>query len=148
MKIADALGSIFTLGLDTAPLIYFVEKHPTYYPLALSIFQTITASRVQGISSVITLTEVLSHPLKLGNITIAVQYEDILLNSIGFKVIDIDVSIAREAAHLRAKYNLRTPDALQVATAIQTGCQAFLTNDKGLKRVTELPILVLEELEI
>jgi hypothetical protein len=37
---------------------------------------------------------------------------------------------------------------VKVAAALAAGCNAFLTNDLGLKRVTELPILVLDELEV
>jgi predicted nucleic acid-binding protein len=49
---------------------------------------------------------------------------------------------------LRARYNLRTPDALQISAALETSCQAFLTNDTQLKRVTELRMLILDELEL
>jgi predicted nucleic acid-binding protein len=52
------------------------------------------------------------------------------------------------AAELRARYNLRTPDALHIACAIDTGCDAFLTNDTGIKRVNEIRILVLDDLEL
>ncbi|MCC5664290.1 hypothetical protein LC653_10260 [Nostoc sp. CHAB 5784] len=45
------------------------------------------------------------------------------------------------------RYNLQLPDALQVAAAIIAGCEAFLTNDAALKRVTELRVLVVCELE-
>jgi len=51
-------------------------------------------------------------------------------------------------AELRARHNLRTPDALQIAAALVTGCQAFLTNDGSLKRVTDLSVLVLDELSL
>jgi predicted nucleic acid-binding protein len=46
---------------------------------------------------------------------------------------------------LRARYNLRTPDALQVATALVRRCEAFLTNDARLKRVTEIRVLTLDD---
>jgi predicted nucleic acid-binding protein len=49
---------------------------------------------------------------------------------------------------LRAGYNLRTPDALQIATAVELNCQAFLTNDKQLQPVAELRVLILDELEL
>jgi predicted nucleic acid-binding protein len=49
---------------------------------------------------------------------------------------------------LRARYNLRTPDALHVATRIDATCDAFLTNDAGIKRVIEIAVLVLDELEL
>jgi predicted nucleic acid-binding protein len=49
---------------------------------------------------------------------------------------------------LRARYRLRTPDALHVACAIDMGCEAFLTNDKGIKHVEITRVLVLDELEL
>lgn len=58
------------------------------------------------------------------------------------------VPLAEQAADLRARYNLRTPDAVQIATAIDTGCDAFLTNDIALKRVTEICVIVLSELTL
>jgi len=69
-----------------------------------------------------------------------------LLESERFSVLPITVEIAELAADLRARYNLRTPDALQVATALAHRCEAFLTNDARLKRVAEIRVLTLEEL--
>ena len=46
------------------------------------------------------------------------------------------------------KLNLRTPDALQLSAVVEINCQAFLTNDTQLKRVTELRVLILDELEL
>ena len=43
---------------------------------------------------------------------------------------------------------MRLPDALQLAVALQEGCEAFLTNDPRLKRVAEPRVLVLDELEL
>lgn len=61
--------------------------------------------------------------------------------------VEINAAIAREAARIRVHYNLQLPDALQVAAALIDGCEAFLTNDAALKRVTELRVLVVCELE-
>ena len=60
----------------------------------------------------------------------------------------IDANIGNKAGEIKARYNLKTPDALQIASALATGCGAFLTNDKALKRVTEMKVLVLQELTI
>ncbi len=54
--------------------------------------------------------------------------------------------IADTAAELRARFRLRTPDALQLATAIETGCGAFLTNDHASRRVTDIRVLILDDL--
>lgn len=61
---------------------------------------------------------------------------------------DINSEIALLAAEIRVRYNLKLPDALQVATAIQSNCDAFLTNDLQFKKVSELSILVISELTL
>jgi len=60
----------------------------------------------------------------------------------------IDDSIAKQAAKLRVRYNLSLADALQVAAALAAGCDAFFTNDIALKRVSEIKILVIDEIVI
>ena len=66
--------------------------------------------------------------------------------NINFVLIDED--IGNLAAQMRARYNLSLTDALQIATAIQSNCDAFLTNDLQFKKVRELSILVVSELTL
>lgn len=148
MKIDEALADIDALGFDTAPIIYFVEAHPHYDSLVTEIFRRVAAKAIQGVTSVITLTEVLVHPFRQSNLRLGEEYRALLLTSRDFLMLPINASIAEQAADLRARYGLRTPDALQIATALAAGCTAFLTNDARLQRVTELRVLVLDELEL
>jgi predicted nucleic acid-binding protein len=148
VKIRDALAGIQRLYTDTAPLISYVEENPTYVAKMDTIIEAIEDRPIETVSSVITLTEVLTHPLKLGNARLVQEYRDILLNSREFRLLPITSRIAESAAALRARYNLRTPDALHVAAGIDARCDAFLTNDAGIKRVTEIAVLVLDELEL
>lgn len=148
LKIASALHGVTLLGIDTAPIIYLVEKHPVYFARMAEILRYINNGSVGAVSSILTLTEVLTQPLRQGKIALIKDYEDILQNSTGFDLFDLTSTIARNAAALRARYNLKTPDAIQIATCIETRCQALLTNDLSFKRITELQILVLDELEI
>jgi predicted nucleic acid-binding protein len=147
MKVDDALKGIHRLYLETAPLIYYVEENPAYVTKIETIFRTAASASIELVSSVITLTEVLIHPIRLGDSRLEQEYNNILLNSDGFQLLPVTSPIAKSAAQLRAQYNLRTPDALHVATAIHAGCDAFMTNDVTIKRVTEIPILILGELE-
>ncbi len=148
MKISDALEGIQRLYTETAPLIYYVEEHPTYVAKMDAIIEAIEDRPIEAVSSVMTLTEVLTRPFKLGNARLEREYRDILLHSGGFHLLTITARIAESAAALRARYNLRTPDALHVAAGIDARCDAFLTNDAGIKRVTEIAVLVLDELEL
>lgn len=141
-------AEVVDLGFDTAPIIYFVEANPQYNDLVTEVFQQVAAGYYNGFTSAISLTEVLVHPLRQGNTTLQQRYRDLLINSENFHIIAIDAEIAERAADLRARYNLRTPDSLQIAAALSAHCEAFLTNDRGLSRVTELKVLVLDDLEL
>ena len=148
IKLDDALKNIYLVAFDTAPIIYFVEANPIYDALVTGIFQRIDDGKNAGLTSVISLCEVLVHPIRNHNQILKQRYLDILQNSPNFFTKFINSSIAETAAELRVKYNLRTPDALQIATALENNSEAFLCNDNGLKRVTELQILILDELEL
>lgn len=87
-------------------------------------------------------------PLREGRGDIARQYRRLLLASPSVRTSSINPSAAERAAELRARYGFRLPDALQLAVAIEERCEAFLTNDRRLARVTELRVLVLDDLEL
>ncbi|MEP7336274.1 MAG: PIN domain-containing protein [Acidobacteriota bacterium] len=76
------------------------------------------------------------------------EYRELLLRGLNFTTLAVSAAIAERAAELRARYRLRTPDALQIATALEADCEAFLSNDTGLRRVTELRVLLLDDLEL
>lgn len=146
MMLKDVLKPNMRVGIDTAPLIYLAEKHPTYFKRMVFIMNAIAIGHISAVSTMLTLTEVLTYPLRIGDKVLIQKYQTILSNSVGFDLIPLSKSIAYKAAELRAKYTLKTPDAIQIATAIQTNCHAFLTNDKGLKRIIELQIWILDDL--
>lgn len=74
------------------------------------------------------------------------QYETLLNNIRNVQVVAVSTSIAQAASRIRAAYNLRTPDAIQIATAIEQGASFFITNDPIFKRVPGISIIVLDML--
>lgn len=148
VRLDAALDDVRRLYVETAPFIYFIEENPLYIARMDQIMAAIQLRSIQGVCSVVTLTEVLPVPLKAENSALVQAYEAILLNSREFECVPVDRRTAITAANLRAQYELKTPDALHVAAALEANCDAFLTNDKGILRVRELRVLVLEELEL
>ena len=134
------------MGFDTSPIIHFIESNPKYDESLLEIFERIDLKQMTGVTSTITLCEVLVHPLSGNNFTLYSQYCDLLLGNDSFTTVSITPGVAQQAAGIRARYGFRTPDALQVAVAIQAGCQAFLTGDRRLSRVTEIRVILLDEI--
>lgn len=147
MNLAERLESLRLVFLDTAPVIYFVEKNPDFASKVQPLFSKLDDGTLTAVVSPITLAECLVLPYKIPNPEIAQIFSDLLVNSESVLFYPIDEVTADKAADLRARYNITLTDALQLAVAIQAECDAFLTNDAELKRVTEIPIVVLSEIE-
>jgi predicted nucleic acid-binding protein len=134
------------VGLDTASIIYLIEENPTYLPIVRPFFEAVDRGYFQIATSILTLTEVLVHPLRNGDKRLADQYRRILLQARHITTIPFSERIAEQSAKLRAYDGLRTPDAIQVAPAVHSGASSFLTNDARLSRVSSLNVLVLDQL--
>ena len=132
--------------VDTAPIIYFIEENPYFGNAASEIFDMMSKGRIEVVTSVLTLIEVLTKPLKTGNHEIAETYKDFFYNSKGFYVANVDNNIAELAAKIRAKHGFKTPDALQLATFEALACDVFITNDIQLKRYDETKVIVLPKM--
>ena len=146
-SVRDALSGVFRLGIDTSPFICFVEKHPVYYSVCEAIFQSVQDEERTAWTSILTLTEVLPLPIQNNDLVLESAYRNILLAARGIRTWPVEADIALRAAELRGRYGLRTPDALQIATAMYAGCDAFLIGDKGFCRVTEMRVIILDNLK-
>jgi predicted nucleic acid-binding protein len=131
--------------IDTAPLIYFIEEHPRYHAIIRPVFMEIDLGNIAAMTSTITLLEVPVHPFRAGNDSLAEKYRDILLSSEGLITFEILHEVSERASRLRARYSLRTPDAIQTAVGILYGATHFLTNDPNLKKISEIKVLVLDD---
>ena len=64
-------------------------------------------------------------------------------------MVPITLEIAKLAAKIKAEYgDFKTMDSLQLAVAVHTGCDLFLTNDKQLKRFNGLHCVTVEDWEL
>lgn len=148
MKLDDALKGISRLAFDTTPIIYFIEANPTYDNLVSNIFNRVADGEIEGWTSVISLSEVLVQPIVSQRNDLQQRYREFLLDSSNFHTLPISATIAEDAARIRASYGLLLPDALQIAFALDVGCEAIVCNDRSMRRVTELSIMILDDLEL
>ncbi|MES9901863.1 MAG: PIN domain-containing protein [Sedimenticola sp.] len=126
--------------IDTAPIIYLLEDNPAFLKQFLPLFERVDAGEIHAVISVVTLAEVLAGPLKNGNEIIADRYYRVLTNSVNWRVQEMDSELSFVAARIRARYGLKLPDAIQVATAIHSGSVALVTHDRDFSAVDEIPI--------
>lgn len=134
------------VAIDTAVFIYFVERHPTYAALVRPLFEAADRGDLLLVTSAVTLLEVQVVPYRVGDSALAERYEALLTRSRGLTMVDLDRGLLRTAAQLRARFNVRTPDALQLAAALSSRCTAFVTNDRRLPDIVGLRVLQLRDL--
>jgi predicted nucleic acid-binding protein len=117
-----------------------------FLPKVKPFFEAAVRGDFRIVTSFITLVEVLVHPLREGRPELAEEYRNVLLQSAEITAIPLDQGIAEEAANLRARHDLRTPDAIQLATALRSRASWFLTNDANLAAVPGSSVQILQHL--
>jgi predicted nucleic acid-binding protein len=144
--IASFLERQRKIGLDTSVFIYAVEENPQYVEPVRSILKWVEGSKGLAVTSTITMLEVLVQPYRLADIDRVNKFYALLTTYPHLEWIAPSLQIADRAAQLRAEHNLRTPDALQAATALEREATGFVSNDPAFKRVEGIEVIVLKEL--
>jgi predicted nucleic acid-binding protein len=133
VTLSEELIRIKSIFIDTAPIIYYMEAHPQFGPLAREVVSAFQSGDLNAFSSVITLAEVLPKPVERGDEKLARQFAEFLKHGRNLTLIEISEGTAEAAGYLRGRYSfLKTVDAIQLAAAIEVGAEAFLTNDAKL----------------
>lgn len=113
--------------LDACILIYLIEKHAVFRPKILERMEQSPGCQL-AVSPLLRL-EVLTKPLRDQDTTLYQDFEDFIAAQTMLPITD---AIYDEALQLRARFRLKTPDALHLATAQHYGCTEFWTNDDRL----------------
>jgi predicted nucleic acid-binding protein len=142
-RLVQRLTKLGVVGIDTPVFIYHLEANEKYSSLTEKSFSSMESGKWQGITSTITLMEINVHPWRAGREDIARKYETLLMNFPNLDIIDIDRDVARIAAQLMARFDIRPPDALQIAAVLAMGGHGFLTNDRRLTVLQPLTEMVM-----
>jgi len=133
------------IGLDTAPFIYFIEDVAPYADLLEPAFNLLENHALRAFTSTITLAEILTKPLADKKYGLIDEIKFTLKTFSTLTMFAIDEKLAEAAALIRARHGIRLPDALQVAAALQGEATLFITNDKRIKKVDAIEVLVLSD---
>ena len=131
------------VGLDSNILIYFIEGSKTYEKPVKKVFEFIESGKTLGVCATLSLLEILVQPYRNKNEELVNQFYGMLTTYPHLTWVDMGIEIADMGAQLRAKYNLKTPDSILLATAIHSRATGFIGNDAKFKKVTELDVLML-----
>lgn len=134
------------IALDTSIFIYHLQPNPKYLPFTDPIFSWLERPESKGITSTITMAELLVLPYREDDEQQANDFYGLLSTYPNLDWIAQNLEIAELAARIRALYRLQTPDALQAATAAHSQATGLITNDAIFERVEGFQTLVLDAL--
>jgi predicted nucleic acid-binding protein len=121
-------------------IIYLVEHHPIFAD-QIKRKLVLLDKEVKLVISPLVRLEVLVKPRREGNHALLFRYEQFLT---ALQFLSMPAEVYEIALSLRVEYNLKTPDALHLATAQFHRCQQFWTNDDRLNRASSLSINILK----
>ena len=133
------------IALDTSVFRYHIEAGECYADVAAEVFSWLERPSHSAVTSTITMTELLVKPYRLGNERLVNQYYGLFSQFPNLQWVAPNLAIAAAAAELRAVHGLRTPDALQAATAVASGATAILTNDQNLRCLSQIEVGILDQ---
>lgn len=132
--------------IDTSPYIYLLENDERYGGVVKNFFDGMFANH-NIFTSVITLAEFSVIPYRIGNLN-DVSLLKTFLDITDTHIIQVDEAISLYSAKIRATYQgIKGIDALQLSAAIHYGCDIFFTNDKRLKKISEIRVVTVNEIQ-
>jgi predicted nucleic acid-binding protein len=130
------------IGVDT-PI--FISHIAGTTHLAGEALDELAGGAFTGVTSVLTLMALAARRLHIRRPDVAEEYEVLLANDPNLVIAALDRLASRRAAELRAECRLRPAGAWQVAACREQGATASLSNDRDLRRLTDLPVWMLED---
>jgi len=142
----DALQRHHVILLDSCIWIYYIEDHPRYADLIESMLAQCVDRKTRLLTSDLSLLEIKVAPLKQQSVAGAGEYELLLDRFPNLSLLPIDRAVLNRAARLRARYRLRTPDAIILASGLVHGATLAVSNDDDWNKVSGIEHRCLDEL--
>jgi len=133
------------LFLDACLIIYLIEsKEPFHTKIQATLRQLVdTYPDISIAISRLSVLECLVRPLRHQENNTIESYRTFFAKQ-DLQKVELAPEVVEKALWLRVRYNIRTPDALQAASALYLpGEVIFLTGDKSFKRVSELRVRII-----
>jgi predicted nucleic acid-binding protein len=128
------------LYLDSNAIIYGIELvSPFHQTVIARILQAEDAADGVLLTSRLARLECRSKPLSDNRHDLLTAYDRFFTRG-RLDLLDVSAAVIDRATDLRARYNLKTPDAIHLASAIEGRADRFLTGDAGLRRCVELNV--------
>ncbi len=132
------------LFLDACALIYRFEGAAEFRDATAALIVQLTtgAPTVRLAVSRLSLLECRVKPLREGDAPTLQRYDDFFAE---VEIIEIDASVIDLATRLRARHGLKTPDAIQAASAqVWQRNTLFISSDQAFSKVPKLDVHLIQ----
>ncbi|QOC23768.1 type II toxin-antitoxin system VapC family toxin [Wenzhouxiangella sp. AB-CW3] len=132
--------------LDASALIYLLEGEPGIQHATQKILADLCSGDAKPaiVVSALSLLECRVHPIRTGDTARLEKFDHFFVNP-GLSIVELDGEVIERATRLRARHGLRTPDALQAASALTLPENpAIVTGDKDFRKIPELNVHLIE----
>ena len=133
------------IGIDSMCFIYHLEGNEFYGELTRQLFSQLQRNKLAAVTSVLTIAEILAFEKLQKDRILFEDTKTKLRETPNLDIISVDEVISEVAAILKYKYSISLPDAIQIATAVVSGQEVFVTNDRQLKKVKEIKVIILDD---
>jgi predicted nucleic acid-binding protein len=145
-SLAEFLRKHQRIGLDTSMFIFEVEESRKYIEMVHPIFRWLEKPESYGITSTVSMLELLVHPYRRSDLDTVNRFYALLSTYPNLHWVELTLPVADAAARLRAEFNLKTPDAIQAASAMSLQATGFISNNPAFKRLESLDVIILDDL--
>jgi predicted nucleic acid-binding protein len=126
--------------LDSVLVIYLVEQNPVFGP---RMEAWLKGNPCDILSSELVRMEALVLPVRLHDLKRATEFEAFFSTRVA-EMVTITRPVFDRAVQIRAALKaIKTPDALHLAAAAESGSDVFVTNDPQLKQYTGIRVEVI-----
>ncbi len=125
--------------LDANAIIAVLEFPANVPQLIDQVMIPIAREKITGIASRLTLAECMVKPLRQNDAAARQLFENFLLRG-PIQLFSIFNEILDQATVIRAKYGFHLLDAIHLATAVTTKCDAIISDDLEWQKFPGLPI--------
>lgn len=138
VSLEGAVAAGDTILLDTSVVIAYLDRSAATSGIAAHVLDVLVLSgRNPALLSMVTVTELLVRPAQTGVPAHRTAALGFLRHFPGMSLREVDFAVADQAATLRGRFRLSTPDALVVATAMVGGAGTIISNDRAWSRLPE-----------
>ncbi|WP_428354224.1 type II toxin-antitoxin system VapC family toxin [Methyloprofundus sp.] len=132
--------------IDTNLFIYFLDQNTEFFPISADILEAVEQGKFFAFTGDLTVAEALVKPYQLNNLSLISTFKAFFFADNFLSIASHNADTFDLSSQIRAKYKMKFADALHYATAIKSGCQFFITNDKGIRSTDDMEVILIKDL--